>query len=197
MADPTLPIPPARGDSKSADPHKVYLLDLPPEIRNKIYAHLVEFRNPITIRFSRPEKLRLRLDSIAQVPVDLFLVCRTLYHDVASAFYVKNTFSLIPENHKYFFSHYSFVEIRDYYLTSLGSQARWIRKLELDLTCLEKQNCYRGRALHGHIFDEHQDLRRFFATSGVLVQESTSPSLEPSTRHQLELLSVCSVTFLL
>jgi hypothetical protein len=93
--------------------------------------------------------------------VNIFVVCQTLYHDVASSFYANSKFALVYDPANCSYLRYSFVEVPDVLFASLGSQARWLRELVLDLRFFNNHSTFRGSSWWsrwGKTFDERLEL---------------------------------------
>jgi len=161
MDDQTLLPPLARGDSKRADPNKLSIIDLPGETRNQIFGYLVGhkgsiqiscscgplgYKNPLWLRscdcapFHHISALRLRLGQEVRIPLNLFVSCRTLYREAVSAFYSGNTFAM--EICRYWSPHARASRVYDIelpiaFLTRIGSQTHWLRRVVLDLENLD------------------------------------------------------------
>ncbi|KAI4610611.1 hypothetical protein J4E83_008225 [Alternaria metachromatica] len=139
-AHPRVPLPLSGGNSKPADPRKHSLVTLPAELRNKIFEDLVEFSEPIKVTFRRhfeysSEHISFSLDPEHQHQRSLLLTCRTIYSDVASAFYANNKFLIAPDSYQYSQrSQMTVAEVAVLFLQRLGSQVHWIRKVILDIT---------------------------------------------------------------
>lgn len=158
------PAPPlALGDSKPADPNKPSIFDLPPELRNKIFEYLVKSSTPVKVQFgtcslqywNKGDWLRFSAD--VRIPVELFASCRMLYREAGSMFYSNNTFSLFPH---FFIEHYipSFVEVPRSFFSLLGSQAHWLRRIDLDLDHLHYIHCFRGEARLDSDFEDPESV---------------------------------------
>ncbi|KAI4640460.1 hypothetical protein J4E93_008666 [Alternaria ventricosa] len=161
MDDQKLLPPLARGDSKRANLDKLSILDLPGETRNQIFGYLVEHKDPIQIScscgplgYKNPLWLRscdcapsqhigallLRLGKQVWIPLNLFASCRTLYREAVSAFYSGNTFAM--EIRRYWSPHARASRVYDIelpiaFLTRIGSQMHWLRRVVLDLENLD------------------------------------------------------------
>ncbi|KAI4640461.1 hypothetical protein J4E93_008667 [Alternaria ventricosa] len=150
MVGDTYDAPPiAVGDSKRENSDKHSFLELPGEIRNQIYEYFVKSPSPLDVRYHGincwTTTLYLRLNGEVRIPINIFLSCRKLYHEAASAFYGNNTFTLKPDDAGE--TNHSYIEIASIFITRLGSQAPWLSKLELDVSCLkgyEDHSCYEG-----------------------------------------------------
>ncbi|RYN79338.1 hypothetical protein AA0120_g10734 [Alternaria tenuissima] len=155
MATRTIIPPLARGDSKPIDANKPFIIrDLPAEIRNQIISYLVEYPTPMRISCnsteSRPYRIDIhgfRLCPKLQLPVNLFASCRTLYRDAGSAFYSNHTFIIDSRYCSYSCHRYSpIIRLPGAFFTRIGTQAQWLRKIELDLCLLTKSKLYRSLA---------------------------------------------------
>ncbi|KAI4920877.1 hypothetical protein J4E85_008992 [Alternaria conjuncta] len=139
-AHPRVPLPLSGGESKPADPRKYSLVTLPAELRNKIFGYLVEFSEPVKVTFRRhfeysSERISFSLQPEHQRQMSLLLTCRTIYSDVASAFYANNKFLIAPDSYQYSQrSKATADEIAVLFFQRLGSQVHWIRKVILDIT---------------------------------------------------------------
>jgi hypothetical protein len=151
MATRTIIPPLARGDSKPIDANKPFIIrDLPAEIRNQIISYLVEYPTPMRISCnsteSRPYRIDIhgfRLCPKLQLPVNLFASCRTLYRDAGSAFYSNHTFIIDSRYCSYSCHRYSpIIRLPGAFFTRIGTQAQWLRKIELDLCLLTKSKLY-------------------------------------------------------
>ena len=149
------------GASKRANPDKHSILELPGELRNQIYDYFIKSSSPLQIRYHGidcwDKALYLRLNGEVQVPINIFLSCRTLYHEAASAFYGNNTYTLKPDDareryHSYRETWHSYMEIASIFITRLGSQATWLSKLELDVSSLSGYRYHRCHEEHGFAF---------------------------------------------
>ncbi|KAF2127921.1 hypothetical protein P153DRAFT_397815 [Dothidotthia symphoricarpi CBS 119687] len=164
------PIP--KGASKSARPKRISFLDLPGELRNSIYALVVEIPDPLLIAgVERPALYRRpgdgnhaltasesqthcttdcytgtgRLDPTCLLStnhpcIDLFLSCRQIYHEVASVFFVNNTFSIIRETHFHDWRGFSFAALHSW-LLQMGSQRHMLRKIGIGVETLCPESC--------------------------------------------------------
>ena len=152
MDDQKLLPPLARGDSKRADPNKLSILDLPGETRNQIFGYLVPIKSPMIISCdSNPLRMRLGHRGV-RIPVNLLAICRTLYREVVSAFYSGNSFLMKASRgwcpNPNFKAYRGFdIELPIAFLTQLGSQAHWLRKVILDLEALDITKFFRGDVL--------------------------------------------------
>ena len=142
------------GDSQRAYPDKHSILELPGELRNQIYQYFVESPSPLQVRYRGlgpyEHRLWLRLHGHLRIPVNLFLSCRTLYHEAASAFYGNNTYTLKPDNTQE--TYYSYIEIASIFIVRLGSQAPWLSKIELDVSSLPGYRFHQCHEGHGFAF---------------------------------------------
>ena len=146
--------PIALGNSQRAYPDKHSILELPGELRNQIYQYITKSPSPLQVRYRGlgpyENRLYLRLNGQLRIPINLFLSCRTLYHEAASSFYSNNTYTLKPDNTQE--THNSYIEIASIFIVRLGSQAPWLSKMELDVSSLSGyrfHQCYEG---HGFAF---------------------------------------------
>jgi len=139
-AHPIVPLPLSGGNSKPADPRKHSLVTLPAELRNKIFGFLVEFSEPVWVTSRRhyqysSERISFVLQTKHQLQKSLLLTCRSIYSDVASAFYSNNTFLIAPNSYQYSQrSQATVAEVAVLFFQRLGSQVHWIRKVILDIT---------------------------------------------------------------
>lgn len=145
----------ARGDSKPIDANKPFIIhDLPAEIRNQIISYLVKYPTPMRISCNSTESRPYRIDIHGfclcpklQLPVNLFTSCRTLYRDAASAFYSNHTFIIDSRYCSYSCHRYSpIIRLLGAFFTRTGTQAQWLREIELDLCLLTKSKHYRSLA---------------------------------------------------
>ncbi|KAI4920876.1 hypothetical protein J4E85_008991 [Alternaria conjuncta] len=160
------PVSPLRlGHSKSADPEKPSILDLPGELRNQIFAYLVTFPFPVNVEFGTHYRMflrradRLRFATWLFPPIDLFRSCRTLYREAGTMLYSNNTFLFsryFPNEHNEQDLPGSLVEIPREFFSRLGSQAHWLRSIVLDLDQLQPMNCFRGEARLDHSFEARE-----------------------------------------
>ncbi|KAF2107600.1 hypothetical protein BDV96DRAFT_297480 [Lophiotrema nucula] len=137
-----LPAPVAKGLSARADTDRRSLLDLPAELRNKIYA--LVFHNKVD-RITGPEHRRYTPGDCSNATftyagpypdISLFYTCRQVYHETVSMFYAAELVEVIPCD-----MHYTITSKRfeKYYaditasLLRFGSQLPLLRKIWIDL----------------------------------------------------------------
>jgi hypothetical protein len=141
-------------------------LNLLPEIRNNVYSWLLRHPSPahikVNLRWTQGNptfSLRAVLPVAPLVP--LFQSCRQVYHEAASVYYSENTFVLTKQ-------HYQYDCGRDYvergglmWLTSLGDQVQWIRKLVIDLDGLCPSQCTAALTHHQPAFEPKDNMINF------------------------------------
>ncbi|KNG48791.1 hypothetical protein TW65_04394 [Stemphylium lycopersici] len=82
-----------------SDTQATPFLELPAEIRNKVYDYLYQFHNPIRLHFhqdpqsERPKSI-VPFTPNCRVPTSLFSTCRQINAEASSIFYSRNTFLL-------------------------------------------------------------------------------------------------------
>jgi hypothetical protein len=143
---PTLPTI-ITGKSKAADPSRLSLLDLPGEIRNRIYDYAFKYDQAIRVigpysyegRWSRPD---YEGSQVYRAPLTVFLTCRQIYQEAVSRFLSKNTFvfSKISKRHDPVGKFINLLVPR--WLGNLGGQTRFMRKLTIDLDALCPLVCW-------------------------------------------------------
>jgi hypothetical protein len=157
----TLPVGPPRIPSRPIDPSEPSLLDLPSEVQNMIYAYLFDFPTPIEVTFHqcRPmadRRCRFVLGHGVEFHWQLLSTCRSIFFDAATTFYANNTFHLMDDTAAACFP-MIFIEMPIVFLRALGHQARWVRKVILDLAGVSLDGCY-GIRENGPVFDEEHDI---------------------------------------
>ncbi|KAF2638208.1 hypothetical protein P280DRAFT_529039 [Massarina eburnea CBS 473.64] len=138
MAEIQIPKLIRRGYSRKADPTKVsLLLDLPPELRNCVYAHLLERKMGRLIIVRRVPSLRAEL--VQKMAVALLRSCRQIYHEASSAMMANNKFRLIIEyEHSLCIDDLNAVSV---FLDNLGSQCQFLKKIDLFIESICPFNC--------------------------------------------------------
>jgi hypothetical protein len=141
-------------------------LNLLPEIRNNVYSWLLWHSSPAQIRVNlRWTQGDPTLSLHAALPVaplvPLFQSCRQVYYEAASFYYSENTFSLTNQ-------HYQYDCGRDYiergglmWLTSLGDQIQWVRKLVINLDGLCPSQCTAALTHHQPAFEPKDNMINF------------------------------------
>lgn len=130
-----------------SNPSDSPLLNLPAELRNKIYTSLFEFSAPIQIEYewnvydSDTTEMSFTVQANTGLECSLFYTCRMLYEEATSVVYKRNTFYLISchlHNNAQACAVTGFQE----FLNRLGSRSSFLQAVCLDSNGLCDYNCY-------------------------------------------------------
>ncbi|KAF2820347.1 hypothetical protein CC86DRAFT_459824 [Ophiobolus disseminans] len=148
--------------STPADTSQCSFIGLPAEIRNQVYTVLFKFANPVHISVHphpKAHKRCYRRDvtfslSDTEIPSNVFLACRTMYHDATSIFYKNKVFVLDLESMFGIRSPKCPVEVLDAFFAAIGSQGSALRKLVLGIDFLWCARDHRVRHFWDHKYSD-------------------------------------------
>ncbi|CAK3969518.1 Hypothetical predicted protein [Lecanosticta acicola] len=100
-------------------------LDLPPELRMRVYPYLLEEDRGISIRHSKTTKLKARAIGTywtpLNMPVALLATCKIINKEATPVLYGNNSFSVDPRTRP----------LQDHFLEKIGGSIRYLRRVTL------------------------------------------------------------------